>query len=253
MASKIPAILHQTWRTVDLPMPFAGWRAGWIARHPNWEHRIYDDAALRRTIADRAPQWLSTYDTLPRMIQRVDFFRYLIVYLDGGMYADMDMISYLPCDPLLDGANCVLGIEIHLRKHLQAELGYPQPWQLANFIFAAVPGHPFLGALLEEIARSTTKPVQDDEFVQEITGPRMLTRLACAIPLERRGSIRILPQINWNAPQVYRQIGPLAARIYARHACFGSWRTQNLLWRRFWRGVRYRLPNPFALTGPELP
>lgn len=252
MASRIPAILHQTWRTADLPTPFATWRAGWIARHPNWEHRIYDDAAIYRTIAARAPQWLPTYDALPRMIQRLDFFRYLIVYLEGGMYADMDMISYLPCDPLLDGASCVLGIEIHLRKHLQTELGYRQPWQIANFIFAATPGHPLLGALLEEIGRNATKPVQDDEMVQEITGPRMLTRLACAIAPEHRGLIRILPQINWNAPWAYPRIGPLAARVYARHACYGSWRTQKPLGRRLWRGIRYRLPNPFAVTGPEI-
>jgi inositol phosphorylceramide mannosyltransferase catalytic subunit len=253
MAAKIPAILHQTWRTLDLPPPLADWRAGWLARHPDWEHRLYDDAAIRRTIADRAPRWLPTYDALPRMIQRVDFFRYLIVYLDGGMYADIDMVSYLPCDPLLDGASCVLGIEIHLHRHLQVELGYAQPWQLANFIFAAVPGHSFLGALLEEIARSATKPVRDDELVQETTGPRMLTRLACTMPPERRGAMRILPQINWNAPWAYPRVGSLAARIYARHACFGSWRTQNLLGQRFWRGLRYRLPNPFAVAGPEMP
>ena len=253
MAEKIPTILHQTWRSADLPMPFAGWRAGWIARHPNWEHRIYDDVAIRRTIMDRAPQWLSTFDTLPRAIQRIDFFRYLIVFLDGGMYADMDMISYLPCDPLLAGASCVLGIENHIRKHLQIALGYPQPWQLANFIFAAVPRHPLFGALLEEIARSATKPVQGDEFVEETTGPRMLTRVACAMPPERRGTIKILPQINWNPPTAYPRIGPLVPRIYARHACVGSWRTQRLWLRRAWRGARCRYPNPFAATGPDLP
>jgi inositol phosphorylceramide mannosyltransferase catalytic subunit len=253
MTSKIPAILHQTWRTTDLPIPFANWRAGWIERHPNWEHRLYDDDAIHRTIADRAPGWLPTYDTLPRMIQRVDFFRYLIVYLDGGMYVDVDMISYLPCEPLLEGASCVLGIEIHLRKHLQAELDYRAPWQVANFIFAAAPEHPLLGAALEDIARNAARPAQDDERVQDITGPRMLTRIAGAIAAERNESIRILPQINWNAPWAYPRIGSLAARIYARHACLGSWRTEQALARRLWRGVRYRLPNPFAVAGPEMP
>jgi hypothetical protein len=169
------------------------------------------------------------------------------------MYADMDMISYLPCDPLLDGASCVLGVENHIGKHLQTALGYRQPWQLANFIFAAVPGHPFFGELLEEVARYATRPVPGDEFVEETTGARMLTRLACALPPERRGAIKVLPQINWNAPWSYPRIGPLAPRIYARHACFGSWRTQKLWLRRTWRGVRLHYPNPFAVTGPDLP
>jgi inositol phosphorylceramide mannosyltransferase catalytic subunit len=252
MASQIPPILHQTWRTANLPAPLAGWRRDWIAKHPDWEHRFYDDDAVRRIIADRAPRWLPTYDILPRMIQRIDLFRYLIVYLDGGMYADIDTVAYLACDPLLEGAECVLGIELHLRKGLQAELGYLRSWQLANFIFAAAPQHPFLGALLEEIARSATKPVRDDQTVQQLTGPIMLTRLAWTFARPRKGSIRILPQINWNAPWAYPRIGPLAATIYARHACLGSWRTQNVVAERLWRGVRYRLPNPFAVTGPEL-
>lgn len=234
-------------------MPFAAWRAGWIARHPAWDHRLYDDAAIRRTIEARAPQWSSTFDALPRVIQRIDFFRYLIVYLDGGMYADVDTISYLPCDPLLAGASCVLGVEIHLRRHLQAELGYARPWQLANFIFAAAPGHPFLAAVLEEIARAATRPAEGDEAVQAITGPQMLTRLACTMPPQRRGPIKVLPQINWNAPWPYPRIGPLAARIYARHACFGSWRTERPLRQRLWRGLRYRLPNPLAASGPQMP
>ena len=82
MALEIPKILHQTWRTVDLPPPYAEWRAGWIANHPGWTYRLYDDAAMRRIITSRAPQWLSTFDALPQMIQRVNFFRYLGVYLD---------------------------------------------------------------------------------------------------------------------------------------------------------------------------
>jgi len=81
----------------------------------------------------------------------------------------------------------------------------------------------------------------------------MLTRLACTLPQRRRGAIKILPQVNWNAPAFYPRVGPLAARIYARHMCFGSWRTQNPLGQRLWRGLRYRLPNPFAVAGPEMP
>ena len=250
--SRIPAILHQTWRTADLPMPFAAWRIGWIKRHPDWDHRLYDDGSIRRTICDRAPRWLPTYEALPRAIQRVDFFRYLIVYLDGGLYADIDTVSYLPCDPLLDGENCVLGIELHLHRHLQEELSYNQPWQLANFIFAAAPGHPLFGTLIEAIARAARTPARDDEIVQEVTGPRMLTRVVQKLPKQEARSIRILPQVAWNAPWAYPRLGPLARRIYARHACFGSWRTQNPVAQRLWRGVRYRWPNPFAVAGPRM-
>lgn len=244
-SGKIPKILHQLWHAADLPPRFAEWRAGWIANHPTWCHRLYDDEAMRRIAADRAPQWLATFDNLPRMIQRLDFFRYLIVYLDGGLYADVDMISYLPCDALLRDASCVLSIEHRLYRQLQTELGYRRPWQIANFVFAAVPGHPFLAALLEAVARQAGMPALSDDAVEEITGPRLLTRLAYALPAEQRGEIRILPQVHLNPPFFYPRLGPLAHVIYARHVCAGEWRKQSCrLNRRFL--PKGPFPNPFS-------
>jgi inositol phosphorylceramide mannosyltransferase catalytic subunit len=246
---EIPKILHQTWRTADLPMPYAEWRAGWIAHHPSWSHRFYDDAAIHAFMVKRAPTWLPTFDALPSMIQRVDFFRYLAVYIDGGMYADVDMISYRSSEPLLAGQACVLAIENHISPWLQQRLGYKRPWQLANFVFAASPGHPLLEALLEDIARHAATPVLSDHHLQEITGPRLLTKIAYELAPETRGPIKVLPQINWNPPSVYPRIGPLDQRIYARHVCLGSWRTQRHWWQRPTEGRlghHIRPPNPFA-------
>src|SRR5262245_62764866 len=107
MNTQIPRILHQTWRTLELPPQFTAWHTRWKELHPAWEHRFYDDETITRIVRERAPQWLQTYETLPRNIQRLDFFRYLIVYMDGGLYADIDMVPYQACDPLLTGAGCV--------------------------------------------------------------------------------------------------------------------------------------------------
>jgi mannosyltransferase OCH1-like enzyme len=247
---KIPKILHQTWTNARLPVQFAKWRASWIAHHPSWDHRFYDDEAVRRIIFERAPQWRKTYDDLPRMIQRIDFFRYLIIYLDGGMYADIDTIPYMPCDNLLDDASCVFAVELHLSRKRQTELSYSNPWQIANFIFAASPGHPFLADVLERIRCSATMLAPDDDAVQDTTGPCMLTRLVHGALLNAGSQLKILPQVNWNAPWFYPRTGPLKARIYVRHTCQGSWRQQRLLWQRLRRGVGYRLPNPLATAGP---
>jgi inositol phosphorylceramide mannosyltransferase catalytic subunit len=219
-------------------MPFASWRASWINQHPRWRHRLYDDDDIRSTVADRASKWLPVFDSLPCIIQRADFFRYLIIYLDGGLYADIDMISYLACDPLLADASCVLGIESHFPEASRVRLAYLQPFQLANFIFAAVPGHPLFALLLEEIARSASRPVRSDDLVQETTGPRMMTRIAQAMLVQQEIPLKILPKANWNPPWLYPRRGLLAQRVYARHVCFGTWRTESLPWRRFCRGVR---------------
>ncbi|MCW5702398.1 MAG: glycosyltransferase family 32 protein [Bradyrhizobium sp.] len=249
----IPSVLHQIWWSGPLPQPYAEWRAGWIANHPTWVHRLYGESEIIGIVQARAPQWLGTFNALPRMIQKIDFFRYLIVYLDGGLYADVDMISYLPCDPLLAGASCILSVEHRLNNRLQTEFGYRQPWQFANFVFAAVAGHPFFAALLEHLAKRSGLPAPNDDGVEDTTGPRMLTRLAYSLRPEQRGEIRILPQVNLNPPFFYPRLGPLARSIYARHVCAGDWRTEadsRPLGRRL--TPKGPFPNPFAAGAPFL-
>jgi mannosyltransferase OCH1-like enzyme len=256
MSDEIPKILHQTWRNSDLPAQFARWRDAWRALHPAWVHRFYDDDDIRRIVADRAPHLRSVFEALPRQILRVDLFRYLIVALDGGVYADLDMKPYLPSDPLLVGSSCVFSVEAHVSRRYQDVVGYRQPWQIGNCIFAAAPAHPFFAELIEGIARGASMPVISDDDVEEMTGPRLLTRLIYDLPAARRGEVRILPQMYWMAPWQYPRLGPLANRIHARHASTGSWRFGTRWSRRTIRNrliARARFPNPFASEGPVLP
>lgn len=249
----IPPILHQTWRDENLPPPFARWRATWRNLHPRWEHRFYTDADIRKIVVDRVPQFLRAFDALTVPVQRVDFFRYLIVHLDGGLYADLDMIAYQPSDDLLNGHACVLCVEHELTARRQASLGFRLPYQLANCIFAAAPGHPFLGELLEAIARHATAIVRDDGDVLQTTGPYILTRLAFDLPPARRGPIKVLPQITWMPPREYPRIGMLAEKIHARHMGSGTWRTASVagtLWTHLKEWNRW--PSAFHPKAPEL-
>lgn len=255
MSGEIPRILHQTWRNADLPATFARWRSEWIALHPEWEHRFHDDDDIRRTVRDRAPHLSGVFEAFTRPILRVDLFRYLIVYLDGGLYADLDMKPYLPSDPLLAGTSCALSVESHLGARYQEVLGYAQPWQIGNCIFAAAPEHPFIGALIERIARAATTPVRSDDDVEAITGPQVVTRLLYSLAPAARGEIRVLPQIHWMSPWFYPRLGSLAPRIHARHFSAGTWRFGERWTRRTIRNrliARGRLPRPFVAEGPLL-
>jgi mannosyltransferase OCH1-like enzyme len=249
----IPPILHQTWRTTELPVRFASWSETWKRLHPHWDYRFYTDRDIRSTIIYRAPQWLRCFDALSVPVQRVDFFRYLIVFLDGGLYADLDMVAYQPSDPLLSDASCVLSVEHELTASRQARLKFRMPYQLANCIFAAAPGHPFLGELLEEVAHNASRPVHGDSDVLETTGPYLVTRLAYELPALRRGAVKVLPQIYWMPPREYPRIGPLATKIYARHMGSGTWRAASrsaTLWTHLKEWNRW--PSPFALSAPDL-
>lgn len=248
----IPNIIHQTWRTRTLPEPFAGWSERWRQYHPQWDYRLHDDADIARIVNERAPQYSAALARLPRPIQRIDMFRYLVVWLDGGLYADLDMIPFKANDDLLVGEHCVLSVEHYFRPVRQRELSMRRPFQLQNCIFAAEPGHPFLKELLDRIALRAQQPVGRDDDVEDTTGPRMLTRLAFELPAERLGPITVLPEIAWSSPSFYPRIGPLGKNMYARHASSGTWREDARPFRARWHN-RSPLPNPFEQHGPRLP
>lgn len=53
---KIPRVIHQTWKTRDLPPTFQRYQKSWIDCHPNWEYRFYDDHACRQLLIRLLPQ-----------------------------------------------------------------------------------------------------------------------------------------------------------------------------------------------------
>jgi mannosyltransferase OCH1-like enzyme len=239
----IPKILSQTWKSEELPAAAARLVAGWRRLNPDFEHRFYDDAGCREVVASTFPEHLGAYDALPRPVMRADVFRYAVVYRDGGLYADIDMECLKPIAPVLTSGDCILSVEARLGATRQAELGYATDTQIANCIFAAVPGHPFLRRAVNRCfelfaAHDPAQPVS----VEDITGPRMLTRLLDAEP---RDDVTILPQVVLMAPFEYPDIWPVNRHMYARHRTFGTWKDgQGAVSLRRRLIERNRLPNP---------
>lgn len=245
----IPKIIHQTWKTHVLPEQFERWRDSWLARHPTWEYRFYDDASCEAMVRSCGQPFVDTYQSLRTAIQRADLFRYLVVHREGGLYADMDMVCYRPVDELLEGTPCVLTVEAHLTDQRRRELGYTQPRQLANCIFAARPGHPFLESLLTRIVGldGDALAVDSDPDVEVTTGPRMLTRAFEELDPVVQATIRVLPQVMLMAPLEYPRLPLIGPTIYARHLAVGSWKrapSRSSLRRRWVERNRWPAPWP---------
>ncbi len=239
----IPHILHQTWRTRDIPSKLDGYVRSWRRIHPSWEFRLYDDKDCRKLVATHYPSLLAQYDGYPRNIQRADLFRYLVVYHYGGVYADLDMECLKSIAPLLANRSCVFGIEAHFGKYLQRKLRYQAGYHVANCIFAAQPRHPFFDRLIECLPRVAPQATIDDEMVLETTGPYVLTRVF----QESRATfpdVTLLPQINWMPPEYYGNRFPFNINIYCRHHAVGTWRWNRLLpwWRQLHRVREFWYP-----------
>lgn len=251
----IPKILHQSWKTAELPSAADRWHRSWLTLNPDFEHRFYNDDECLDFVRRNAAQFLDVYQGLTTAIQRADLFRYLVVYVAGGVWADIDMECLRPISPLLKSSRMILSVETKITRTRQGELGYRGRVQLANCIFAAEPRHWFLWRLLDSIRRYEPTEFPTDEDVESSTGPRILTRCFYELPSVSRDEISVLAQAHLMSPVRYPNRWPINTNMFARHHFLGSWKTQQAprkLDRRRWI-ERSLLPNPWPTGTARCP
>ena len=113
-----PYILHQTWKNKDLT-PFVNYHKTFYDL--KWlEIKIYDDNDIDNYIKKNFKEYYNFFKNLNHKIEKVDFFRYCVLYNEGGIYCDLDVScingSYLK--KLLDSNKIILGVEKSLFRNL---------------------------------------------------------------------------------------------------------------------------------------
>ena len=247
----IPKIIIQTWKTDDLPQREQAFADGWKRLNTGFDYRLFDDAACEGLIADAAPEFLPDYRAFPFPVMRADFFRYAAIWALGGVYADVDMECLRPIAPLLELGDAILSVEASLTAARQRELGYARPYQIANCVFAARPKHPFMRAAMErciELARTRSGIERRD--IEDVTGPRMLTRLFYESP---PAGVAVLRQIFLMPPRHYPAVWPIGGNFHARHHFLGSWKEHRpaSLRRRWIERDLWPTPFPSAFVDPR--
>ena len=115
---------------------------------------MWTDAKSRELIATEYPWFLSTFDNYTHPIQRADAIRYFVLAHYGGIYIDLDYVSF--------GVQCGLGFtnEYALQgcnRRLDPLLAFPSwvrktiPTGISNDAMGAVPGHPFFLTVIEAL------------------------------------------------------------------------------------------------------
>jgi mannosyltransferase OCH1-like enzyme len=87
----IPKIIHQTWKTTEIPEKWKKSQEEWIRLHPDWIYKVWTDDDIRAHISSHHPDLLALHDAYPYPIQRADLIRYLILHDYGGVYSDLDL------------------------------------------------------------------------------------------------------------------------------------------------------------------
>jgi inositol phosphorylceramide mannosyltransferase catalytic subunit len=162
----IPRIIHQSWKTKDLPPKFQRWHSSWRRVNPDWTMRLWTDDHNLELVTTHFPWFKDTYVALPANIMRADSARYMYMYTFGGVYADLDMECLKPMDDLLMGHRCVLA-----RMGNDPDFSHSIP----NAFMASEPGHAFWLLCLFHITEIHRK--DPNSTAEALTGPVMLKQV----------------------------------------------------------------------------
>ncbi|WP_457939469.1 glycosyltransferase [Mesorhizobium sp. 10J20-29] len=165
----IPPILHQTWKTDEIPDKFRRWSDSWLEHNPGWRRMFWTDRTLLAFVGKHYPDFLQTFCSYPAGIERADAARYLLLHHFGGVYADLDCECVAPFAQIMDEERVVLCHEpaAHLPMHIPYR---GMTHLLFNGTMASPAGHPFwlhLASYLPGLAGS--------KDVLDATGPCVLT------------------------------------------------------------------------------
>ena len=98
----IPKIIHQIWLQgeIDIPKKYLSKTQRIKDMHQTWKYYFWDDVSIVDLLSKNTI-WLNTYHKLNYLHQKVDYARYIILYIYGGVYIDMDVKMVKPLDSLL--------------------------------------------------------------------------------------------------------------------------------------------------------
>jgi mannosyltransferase OCH1-like enzyme len=134
----IPNIIWQTYKTPYPPIIANDCIKSWIVKNPDFKWYYFDDDKCDRFIRDHFnDEFYEMYTALPLGVMRSDIWRMAVIYIYGGIYADLD-------------TECIIPTEEWLDQQYDFIIAVETPWgSLGNYAFAAAPKHPALLSALK--------------------------------------------------------------------------------------------------------
>jgi len=160
--------IFQTWKNNIIPDKWKDAQLSVIKNNPDYEYKLFTDDDNRRIVKKYFPDFLLYYDNFEYDIQRADAIRYMILYLYGGIYLDLDYI----CNHSFN--------ELIFEKPIGLNKSINQSWTFTNSIMiSSVKLHPIWLECLQQMKKKTPFFIRGKHLkVMTSTGPIMLTRSA---------------------------------------------------------------------------
>lgn len=224
----IPKIIHQVWEgrsESKMPARLQIWARTWQENNPDWEYHLWDGKEMDQLVADYFPEYKELYAHFPYNVQRWDTIRYMILYVYGGVYADLDTECFQAISPLLDQVSLGFGQEppMHADKSLR----------VGNAFMASQQQNRGWLWILEEIANHSHS-LKDDSAISTVmhsTGSNMLARVfpklqkelnAVVLPYQLVAPVSKFDVYNYMCHRNY-EFEKKLHDAYCAHYFLGSW------------------------------
>ncbi|KAF3925933.1 hypothetical protein ABW20_dc0105935 [Dactylellina cionopaga] len=192
----IPKILHQTYKTAEIPDRWKPPQQQCLDLHKDFKYILWTDETARAFIKENYPWFLETYDNYDHPIMRADVIRYFVLRKMGGIYIDLDVGCKRALDPLLV-------YPAWARK--------TDPTGISNDVMAAIPEHPFFVRVTDALKGYDRHWVMPYITIMASTGPLFLSiiwKKYTGQTLEESARVRILMRseqqlTDWSFFKVY--------------------------------------------------
>lgn len=204
MGSSIPKVIHQTYHSKNLPPEIQENVHHLKILNPDWQLKIYDDDDITNYISTNYPALLKIYNKINPVYgaAKADFFRYLLIYNEGGVYLDIKSSLSKPLNSILASDDRYLlsywqnGVgEMHpnmgFHDCIASPFGEFQQWHIVS-----VKGHPFLKSVIENVCNN----IQNYNVFIHDTGGWAVVNLTGPIAY----SLAIEPLINSHTHRIER-------------------------------------------------
>ena len=162
IGNSIPKVIHQTYHSKTLPPEIQDNIQHLKSMNPDWELKIYDDDDISNYINAHYPELVDIYNKINPVYgaAKADFFRYVLIYNEGGVYLDIKSSLSKPLNDILTADDRYLlchwqndSGELHPSIGFHSCIANPfgefQQWHVI-----AVKGHPFLKAVIENVCNN---------------------------------------------------------------------------------------------------
>lgn len=167
--NRIPKKVWQTWKVDPLHMEDrdSSRARSWTELNVGWRYEALTDGNDLEYVETHfgpngvlnRPDIVHAYRTLTAMIIKADLLRYLVMYVEGGVYADIDVEALKPADTWIpshipqEEVGLVISVEIDEPNFVNHTILGPKSQSFCQWTFMCKPKQPVILKLIDNVLR----------------------------------------------------------------------------------------------------